>query len=134
MHCAFDIGVSLLGEERDSPESPALFDSTGATAPRENVMFRSLFLSFAVVAMLAVAGTSTAEARGCYRGGYSGGYGGGYAPSYRSARYYGGSPSYRRGPSVYRSSHYGGYPTNYGGHHGHYHGGYRSGISLSFGF
>jgi hypothetical protein len=96
-------------------------------------MFRTLFLSFAVVAMLAFADTSTAEARGCYRGGggYSGGYHGGYYPSHRRASYYGGRPSYYRGPSVYRRSYYGG---GYPAYHGGYHGGYRSGVSLSFGF
>jgi hypothetical protein len=101
-------------------------------------MFRGLFLSLAVLAMLAVAGTSTAQARGCHRGGgYYGGYGGvyrgGYAPVYRSSHYHGGGHGYHRGHSVYRGGHYGGYPAYYGGYGG-YRGGYRSGVSLSFGF
>ena len=95
-------------------------------------MFRGLFLSLAVFAMLAIAGASTAQARGCNRGGgYYGGHGGGYAPVYRSSRYHGGGHAYNRGPSVYHRGHYGGgYPAYYGG----YGGGYRSGVSLSFGF
>ena len=90
-------------------------------------MFRRLLLCVTFAAGLAIAGSaSEAEARGCYRGGFYGGYGGGY---YRAARYYGG-PRYYHGPSIYRRSYYGGYPAYYGG----FHPGYRSGVTLSFGW
>ena len=88
-------------------------------------MFRKILLSVAVLALFAVVGSQSAEARGCYRGGG----GGGYYPSYRTSSYYGGGSYYgnrhHHGSSYHRSS--------YGPSYGHYP--YRrSGVSLSFGF
>jgi hypothetical protein len=94
-------------------------------------MFKRILLCVTVVVGLAIAGgASEAKAGGCYRGGHYGGHGGGYP---RTARYYGG-PHYHAGPryhhghgaSVYRRSYYGARPGYYGG--------YRSGVSLSFGW
>lgn len=92
-------------------------------------MLKKVLLSLAVVAAFAFAGSSSAEAGGCYRGGggyYRGpgpGYGGGH---YRAARYYGGPAYY--GHAVARRSYYGPGP-GYG-----YYARPRSGISFSIGF
>ena len=105
----------------------------GNQVPKESVMFRRLMLCAAVVVGLAmVGGGSEAQAGNCYRGGgFYGGYGGGY---HRTARYHG-HPGFYRGPvyrgpvygaPVYRRSFYAGHPAYYGG--------YRSGVTLSFGW
>jgi len=105
-------------------------------------MLRQFFLGLAVLAVIAFAGATSAEA-GCRGGGYYGGghtgggfygggfYGGGYrAPVSRRVHYYG-APAIYYGPSAYHRSYYGG---GYGGGYPAYYGGRRSGVSVSFGF
>ncbi|MCA9231151.1 MAG: hypothetical protein KDA57_10890 [Planctomycetales bacterium] len=85
-------------------------------------MYRRLFLSLVVLALVSFAGASDAQARGCYRGGY-GHYHGVRTSYYHSApRYYGHS---YYGPGTY----YRGYPSYYGPR-----GYYGSGVYFSIGF
>ena len=93
-------------------------------------MFRRAMLGVVVLAMVAFAGASSADAWTCRgRSGFYGGgfYGGGYrAPVYRSARYYGGPSYYYGHPGVYRRAYYGAGPALYAAP--------RSGVAFSIGF
>jgi len=94
-------------------------------------MVRRIVLSLVIVATIAFAGASQAEARHCSRGGYRGGYGGGYGGGYRSASYYNGPSYYYGGGYGHRARYYGGYR---GGYYGGYRGGYYGGRGVSFSF